>query len=99
MDTPPVETVASSEISAEDLDIKEMAPAVIEETVKEAPTPVAVQPLHTSPKPGFANEVRVRGKPLKLRKEIKKTFRYANSFSVLTGTVENHPVGGPDSDC
>lgn len=57
MDTPPVETLASSEISTADLDVKEMTPAVTEETVKEAPTPAVVQPPHTSPKPSFAGEV------------------------------------------
>lgn len=72
MDTPPAKTVASSEISAEDLDTKKMTPAVIKETVKEAPTPVVVQPPHTSPKPSFASEVWVRGKGLKLKKKERK---------------------------
>ncbi|XP_011612041.2 extended synaptotagmin-1 [Takifugu rubripes] len=53
---PPVETLVSSEISPANLDIKEMTPAVMEETVEEVPTPAVVQPPHTSPKPSFAGE-------------------------------------------
>lgn len=98
-DAPPEGTAAPSVVSAADVDLKEITAAAIEETVKEAPTPVVVQPPHTSPKPSFASEVRVRGKTLKLKKDIKKTCICTNSFSVLTGTVENHPVAGPESDC
>lgn len=58
VDPLPVETVARSEISTEDVDVKETAPAGIKE-VKTAPTPVVVQPPHTSPKPSFAGEVRL----------------------------------------
>lgn len=83
VDTPPAETVASLEISAEDLDIKEITPAVVEEMVKEAPTPVAVQPPHTSPKPSFASEVSLCSKPIKLKREIKKTFVCTHTISVF----------------
>lgn len=69
MDT--IETVASSEISAQDCGIKKKLP-VIKETVKEAPTPVVVQPPHTSPKPSFASEVRVHRKLFKPKKKTKK---------------------------
>lgn len=62
MDTPPVETVAPSDISAEGPNVKEMTPAVTEETVKEAPAPVVVKPQHASPKPSFAGEVRLRSR-------------------------------------
>lgn len=79
--------------------MKEMTPAVIEETVKEAPTPVVVQPPNTSPKPSFACEVRVGAKPLILKKEIKETVYTHIQSLCLTGPVENHPVGGPESDC
>lgn len=85
--TPPVETVASSESSAEDHDIKEMTPAVIEATVKEAPTPVVVQPPHTSPKPSFASEVRVRGKPLNSKRNKESFCMYPYNLGVWQGLL------------
>lgn len=77
-----METVASTEISAKDVDMKEVTPAVIEETVKEAATPVVVQPANTSPKPSFACEVRGGAKPLILKKEIEETYVHTHTTSV-----------------
>lgn len=62
MSVPPVETLSSSETSPANRDIKEMTPAVMEETVEEVPTPAVVQPPHTSPKPSFAGEVRLHSR-------------------------------------
>lgn len=94
-----METVASPEVSAKDVDMKEMTPAVIEEIVTEAPTPVVVQPSSTSPKPSFACEVRVGAKPLILKNKIKKIMYTLIQSLCMTGPVENHPDGGPESDC
>ena len=57
MDVPPVETIVSSVISHEDVDVKETAAEVIEEKVEEPPSPAMAQPPHTSPDLSFASEV------------------------------------------
>lgn len=57
VDTPPLETVASSETLPEDVDIKDMTTDVMEEKVEESPTPAVAQPPHTSPDLSFASEV------------------------------------------
>lgn len=57
MDTPPPETVASSETLPEDVDLKDTPTGVMEEKVEESPTPAVAQPPHTSPDRSFASEV------------------------------------------
>lgn len=58
MDAPPVETIASSVTSHEDVVVEETAEAdVTEEKVEESPSPAVAQPPHTSPDLSFASEV------------------------------------------
>ncbi|XP_076612847.1 uncharacterized protein LOC143336510 [Chaetodon auriga] len=56
VDTPPVETIASSVTLPENVGVKETAADVIEEKVEESPSPAAAQPPHTSPDVSFASE-------------------------------------------
>ncbi|XP_060926108.1 extended synaptotagmin-1 isoform X2 [Limanda limanda] len=56
VDTPPVETIVSSDISHKHVDVKETAAEVIEEKVEEPPSPAMAQPPHTSPDLSFASE-------------------------------------------
>ncbi|XP_074489045.1 uncharacterized protein LOC141766258 [Sebastes fasciatus] len=57
VDAPPVETIASSVTSHEDVVVEETAEAdVTEEKVEESPSPAVAQPPHTSPDLSFASE-------------------------------------------
>lgn len=57
VDAPPVETIASSVTSHEDVVVEETAEAdVTEEKVEESPSPTVAQPSHTSPDLSFASE-------------------------------------------
>ncbi|KAG7215281.1 hypothetical protein INR49_020516 [Caranx melampygus] len=59
VDTPPVETIASSVTEHEDVDVKETAADVTEEkevVVEEPAAPVVVRPPHASPDLSFATE-------------------------------------------
>ncbi|XP_026162943.1 extended synaptotagmin-1-like [Mastacembelus armatus] len=56
VDTPPVETVVSSAIRHEDVDIKKKAANVPEEKLEKSPGPAITQPPHTSPDLSFATE-------------------------------------------
>lgn len=56
VDTPPLETIASSEALPKDVDIKN-GTTVIEEKVEESPAPTVTQPPHTTPDLSFASEV------------------------------------------
>lgn len=57
VDTPPLETIASSEGLPKDADIKNGTTDVIEEKVEESPAPTVAQPPHTTPHLSFASEV------------------------------------------
>lgn len=59
MDTPAVETVASSVALDEDVDIKktEAVKAAIKEKGDESPSSATAEPSHTSPDLSFASEV------------------------------------------
>ncbi|XP_037624574.1 extended synaptotagmin-1 isoform X1 [Sebastes umbrosus] len=57
VDAPPVETIASSVTSHEDVVVEETAEAdATEEKVEESPSPAVAQPPHTSPDLSFASE-------------------------------------------
>ncbi|XP_031177387.1 extended synaptotagmin-1 isoform X1 [Sander lucioperca] len=56
VDTPPVETIASSVTLQEDVDVKGMPADVTEEKVEESPSPAIPQPPHASPDLSFASE-------------------------------------------
>uniref|UniRef100_A0A8D0B037 Extended synaptotagmin 1 n=1 Tax=Sander lucioperca TaxID=283035 RepID=A0A8D0B037_SANLU len=56
LDTPPVETIASSVTLQEDVDVKGMPADVTEEKVEESPSPAIPQPPHASPDLSFASE-------------------------------------------
>ncbi|XP_028302323.1 extended synaptotagmin-1 isoform X2 [Gouania willdenowi] len=54
VDTPPVETLVSSVISKEDVDVKEASPVVAED--EEPQSPAMILPPHTAPDIDFASE-------------------------------------------
>ncbi|KAM7401977.1 hypothetical protein PAMP_017254 [Pampus punctatissimus] len=56
VDAPPVETVVSPVTVHESVDVQEVAADVIEEKVKESPSPAIALPPHTSPDSNFASE-------------------------------------------
>lgn len=60
VDSPPLETIASSEALPKDADIKDQTTEVTEEKVEESQTPTVAQPPHTTPDLGFASEVTAR---------------------------------------
>lgn len=57
MDVPPVETIVSPATLHEAVDVQETVADVIEEKVKESPSPAITLPPHTSPDISFASEV------------------------------------------
>uniref|UniRef100_A0A8D0AU95 Extended synaptotagmin 1 n=1 Tax=Sander lucioperca TaxID=283035 RepID=A0A8D0AU95_SANLU len=65
LDTPPVETIASSVTLQEDVDVKGMPADVTEEKVEESPSPAIPQPPHASPDLSFASEVTSQNSDLK----------------------------------
>lgn len=95
VDTPPVETISSSETLPEDVKITEKVADVVEEKVEEPPRPPEVtEPPHTSPDISFASEVTSQKHHLTVTNmKVLQRRHCETKSSLLAGSAENHPAG------